>query len=77
MAGKFMAEQLGGKGKVILLRYAVGSASTENRENGFLKALEAYPEIELISSDQYAVASQCRGVVCIVSNWAINVLKAC
>ncbi len=54
MAGKFMAEQLGGKGKVILLRYAVGSASTENRENGFLKALEAYPEIELISSDQYA-----------------------
>ncbi len=54
MAGKFIAEQLGGKGKVILLRYAVGSASTENRENGFLKALEAYPEIELISSDQYA-----------------------
>ncbi len=54
MAGKFMAEQLGGKGKVILLRYAVGSASTENRENGFLKALEAYPEIELISYDQYA-----------------------
>ncbi len=54
MAGKFMAEQLGGEGKVILLRYAVGSASTENRENGFLKALEAYPEIELISSDQYA-----------------------
>jgi len=54
MAGNFMAEQLGGKGKVILLRYAVGSASTENRENGFLKALEAYPEIELISSDQYA-----------------------
>lgn len=54
MAGHFMAEQLGGKGKVILLRYAVGSASTENREKGFLKALESHPEIELISSDQYA-----------------------
>ena len=31
MAGEFLAQQLGGKGKVILLRYQVGSASTEAR----------------------------------------------
>ena len=54
MAGNYMAQQLENKGKVILLRYAVGSASTENRENGFLKALAKYPDIELISSDLYA-----------------------
>ena len=54
MAGQFMGELLGGKGNVILLRYAVGSASTEKRENGFLEALKAFPGITLVSSDQYA-----------------------
>ncbi len=56
--GKLAAEQmgqlLGGKGKVILLRYAVGSASTEEREAGFLDGIKAFPEIKLISADQYA-----------------------
>jgi len=54
MAGEFLARQLGGKGNVILLRYAVGSASTEAREAGFLEALKKHPEIKLISADQYA-----------------------
>ncbi len=54
MAGEHMGKLLGGKGKVILLRYAVGSASTEKREAGFLDALATFPDIELISSDQYA-----------------------
>ncbi len=54
MAGEFMGKLLEGKGNVILLRYAVGSASTEKREEGFLDALKAFPEIKLISSDQYA-----------------------
>ena len=40
MAGEFLAQQLGGKGKVILLRYQVGSASTEAREAGFLDAIK-------------------------------------
>jgi ribose transport system substrate-binding protein len=39
---------------VILLRYAVGSASTEAREAGFLDALKKRPGIKLISSDQHA-----------------------
>jgi ribose transport system substrate-binding protein len=54
MAGEYLANQLKNEGKVILLRYAVGSASTEKRENGFLSALEKSPNIQLISSDQYA-----------------------
>src|SRR6188474_910208 len=54
MAGEFLAQQLGGKGNVILLRYAVGSASTEAREAGFLDALKKHAGIKLISADQYA-----------------------
>jgi ribose transport system substrate-binding protein len=54
LAGEHLAALLGGKGNVILLRYAVGSASTEAREAGFLDALKKHPDIKLISSDQYA-----------------------
>jgi len=58
LAGEQMAKLLGAKGNVILLRYAVGSASTEARENGFLDALKKYPDIKLISSDQHAGATR-------------------
>jgi ribose transport system substrate-binding protein len=58
LAGEEMGRQLGGKGNVILLRYAVGSASTEAREAGFLDALKKYPNIKLISSDQHAGATR-------------------
>ena len=54
MAGEQLAKLLDGKGKVILLRYAVGSASTEAREKGFLEALGKHADLKLISSDQYA-----------------------
>ncbi len=54
LAGEHLGKLLGGKGNVILLRYAVGSASTEEREAGFLEALKKFPDIKLISSDQYA-----------------------
>jgi ribose transport system substrate-binding protein len=59
MAGMEMGRVLGGKGNVILLRYAVGSASTEAREAGFLDALKTkFPDIKLISSDQHAGATR-------------------
>jgi ribose transport system substrate-binding protein len=59
MAGEEMGKQLGGKGNVILLRYAVGSASTEAREDGFLDALKSkFPDIKIISSDQHAGATR-------------------
>jgi ribose transport system substrate-binding protein len=55
LAGEHMGKLLEGKGNVILLRYAVGSASTEEREAGFLDALtNKYPQIKLISADQHA-----------------------
>jgi ribose transport system substrate-binding protein len=59
LAGERMGGLLGGSGKVILLRYAVGSASTEAREAGFLDVLKTkFPEITLISSDQHAGATR-------------------
>src|SRR5438552_1708406 len=59
LAGEEMGRLLGGKGNVILLRYAVGSASTEAREAGFLDVLRTnYPGIKIISSDQHAGATR-------------------
>jgi ribose transport system substrate-binding protein len=59
LAADRLGELLGGKGKVILLRYAEGSASTQDREDGFLQEIkQKYPGIELISSDQYAGATR-------------------
>src|SRR2546421_3585622 len=59
LAGEQMGQLLGGKGNVILLRYAVGSASTEAREAGFLEVLKSkFPGIKLISSDQHAGATR-------------------
>ena len=56
--GERLAEILGGKGKVIMLRYQEGSASTMKREQGFLDVLkEKYPEIEVVSSNQYGKAT--------------------
>lgn len=43
LGGEHLAKLLGGKGNVILLRYQVGSASTEERESGFLDALKNSP----------------------------------
>jgi ribose transport system substrate-binding protein len=61
--GELCAERLGtllgGKGKVLLLRYQEGSASTTEREKGFSDKLKsAYPGITLVSSDQYAGATR-------------------
>ena len=53
MAGERVAQSLGGKGKVILLRYAEGHDSTGKREQGFLDAIAAHPDIKVVSSNQY------------------------
>ncbi len=56
--GQRLAEILGGEGKVIMLRYQEGSASTMKREQGFLDVLkEKYPEIEVVSANQYGGAT--------------------
>jgi ribose transport system substrate-binding protein len=55
LAARRLGELLGGKGKLLVLRYAEGSASTTERERGFLEELRSrYPGIALVSADQYA-----------------------
>jgi ribose transport system substrate-binding protein len=51
-----LARAMGEKGRVVLLRYLEGSASTTNREDGFLDQIKKYPNIEVVSSNQYAGA---------------------
>jgi ribose transport system substrate-binding protein len=58
LAGEQMGKLLGGKGNVILLRYQVGSASTEAREAGFLEAIKKFPGLKIISSDQRGGATR-------------------
>lgn len=55
LAARRLAEVLGGKGDVILLRYNPGSESTEQREAGFLETLkQEFPEIHILVSNEYA-----------------------
>jgi len=57
IAGTELVRLLGGKGKVILLRYQEGSASTNEREDGFLEIIKQTPGIQLISDNRYAGAT--------------------
>jgi ribose transport system substrate-binding protein len=58
LAGERMGELLGGTGKLVVLRYQEGSASTMAREAGFLDTVKSkYPGIEILSDNQYAGAT--------------------
>lgn len=57
IAGEELVRLLGGKGKVVLLRYSEGSASTAAREAGFLEVLKAHPDIQLLVENRYAGAT--------------------
>ncbi len=55
LAARRLGELLKGEGKVILLRYMVGSASTEAREKGFTETLaREFPKITYLSDSEYA-----------------------
>jgi ribose transport system substrate-binding protein len=56
LGGEHVAKVIGGKGKVVLLRYAEGHDSTGKREEGFLEAMKAHPGIEVVSSNQFGGA---------------------
>src|SRR5689334_10142334 len=59
LAADRMGQLLNGKGKVIVLRYAEGSASTTEREKGFIDEIkQKFPDVELISTNQYAGATR-------------------
>jgi ribose transport system substrate-binding protein len=58
LAAKRLGELLKGEGRIILLRYAVGSESTEQREKGFVDTIaKEFPKITYLSDDQYAGAT--------------------
>jgi ribose transport system substrate-binding protein len=57
--GVLAAQRLGallkGEGKIILLRYAVGSESTEQREKGFTETMASeFPKITFLTDSEYA-----------------------
>ncbi len=55
LGARRLIELLGGQGEIFLIRYQVGSASTTQREQGFLDTLKAEaPGISLLIQDQYA-----------------------
>jgi len=59
LAADRMGQLLNGEGKVLVLRYAEGSASTSEREEGFINQMkEKFPQIQLVSTDQYAGATR-------------------
>ncbi len=57
MGGEELAKLLGGKGKYVLLRYAEGSASTMQREAGFLSAMKENPGMTPLVINRYAGTS--------------------
>ena len=56
-AGERMGKLLNGKGNVLVLRYLEGSASTTNREEGFLEAIEKFPDIKVVSDNRFGGAT--------------------
>jgi ribose transport system substrate-binding protein len=57
LGGERLAQLLGNKGKVVLMRYAVGSASTTEREAGFLEVMKKNPGIQILVDNRYAGAT--------------------
>jgi ribose transport system substrate-binding protein len=56
LAGEGLAALLPNGGNVVLLRYAEGSASTTEREAGFLEAIRSHPNLKVVSDNQYGGA---------------------
>jgi ribose transport system substrate-binding protein len=51
--GRRLGEVLGGRGRVLMMRYQAGSASTAEREQGFLDVIRSeFPDIQIVSENQ-------------------------
>ncbi len=57
LAARALAKAINEQGNVIMLRYTQGSESTMQREEGFLEAIAEFPNVKVLSSDQYAGTS--------------------
>jgi ribose transport system substrate-binding protein len=54
LGARRLGELLGGKGRIFLIRYMEGSASTTEREQGFLDTIRAdFPGLTLLVQDQH------------------------
>jgi ribose transport system substrate-binding protein len=59
-AGKLAADhmtKIAGNGNIVVLRYQEASASTMNREKGFLDGVKAAPALTVVSDNQYGGAT--------------------
>ncbi len=51
IAARRMGEILAGRGNIVVIKYAPGSASTEKREAGFIETIEKeFPEIKIVDT---------------------------
>ncbi len=57
LAGERLAKLTEARGNVLLLRYLEGSASTSQREQGFIDALKSAADLKLVSDNQYGGAT--------------------
>lgn len=58
MAGDAMTRILNGNGKIVMLRYAEYSASTNEREAGFLESIHKTPGLTMLVDNRYAGATE-------------------
>jgi ribose transport system substrate-binding protein len=54
LGGEALVKAIGGKGKIVMMRYMVGSAATMEREDGFQSIVKQSSDIEIISDTQYS-----------------------
>lgn len=57
LAGEELVRRLDGEGRVLMMRFMEGSASTREREEGFLAVVAGHEGIEVVSENQYAGAT--------------------
>jgi ribose transport system substrate-binding protein len=69
MAGEELARVVGENGKVILMRYMEGQASTTEREEGCLEAIKQHPGIKILVDNRYAGATAAEA-----QNTAMNIV---
>jgi len=51
IAGRALAEKLGGQGKVYIQNTNPGVSTTEQRGEGFMEAIAEFPDMELVGMD--------------------------
>ncbi len=52
LGAKWLFEEMGGSGNVVYMRGAAGATADTERDAGFKRALEEYPDIEVVSETQ-------------------------